>query len=533
MGYTFSIDFGTTNTVIARWNDQTSEAEIITIPGLSTQLVSGLPALIPSLVYVKEGATGEIVAGQRVRDDQLDHERDNRLFRNFKRGIVSMPAPAPREIDGVEWADRQAGRSFIRHLIDALPYDDTEIDQLVLTAPVASFEGYLGWLNGVIDEISPEKVRIVDESTAAALGYTVTKPGAVVLVFDFGGGTLDLSLVQLPEKREKTGGILNLLLKGGSTQHAAKVVAKAGRIIGGSDIDQWLLADILQRTGLQPKDLSNDYASLLTQCEQAKILLSSEESTTITFDVGGKNHTVTITRDELEALLETNGFYAALRRVVDKVMHVAHRRGIFKEDIHYVLMVGGTSLMPSVQRALGQYFTEQAVYADKPFTSVAEGALQVAAGYGLDDYLAHSYGIRFLDPETGGHAYDEIIPMGTGYPTKEPIDVILGAAHENQRAVEFVIGEIDSDSVAMIEVQYENGQAVFVADANTTGQQIIPLNEAGALKCLADLEPNGTPGEDRLSAVFSIDDRRQLRMTVTDLKTKKTLVNDVVVTTLR
>ncbi|MCB9452061.1 MAG: Hsp70 family protein [Anaerolineaceae bacterium] len=533
MGYTFSIDFGTTNTVIARWDDANNAAEVLTVPGLSTQLVTGLPELIPSLVYVNDGAKEEIVAGQRVRDDHLDHERDNRLFRNFKRGIVSFPAPAPREIDGVEWADRQAGRSFIRHLISTLPYGEADIDQLVLTAPVASFEGYLSWLNGVIDEISTDKIRIVDESTAAALGYTITKPGAVVLVFDFGGGTLDLSLVQLPESREKTGGILSRLLRGGSTQHAAKVVAKAGRIIGGSDIDQWLLADILERTGLQSKDLGNDYASVLTQCEQAKILLSIEESASITFEAGGKSHEVTITRDELETLLENNGFYAALRRVVDKVMHVAHRRGIFKEDIHYVLMVGGTSLMPSVQRTLRQYFTEQAIYSDKPFTSVAEGALQVAAGYGLDDYLIHSYGIRYLESETNSHAYDEFIPMGTQYPTSEPIEIILGAAHENQQEVEFVIGEIDSDSVAMIEVQYENGQAVFVADANTAGQQIIPLNEATVLKMLAKLDPNGTPGEDRLKAAFTIDDRRQLRMTVTDLATKKTLLNDVVVTTLR
>ena len=69
-------------------------------------------------------------------------------------------------------------------------------------------------------------------------------------------------------------------------------------------------------------------------------------------------------------------------------MYVARQRGIFKEDIRYVLLVGGTSLMPSVQRTLKQYFTDTAVRSDKPFTAVAEGALQVAAGFGLDDYLA-------------------------------------------------------------------------------------------------------------------------------------------------
>lgn len=533
MGYTFSIDFGTTNTVVARWNNDSGAAEVVALEGLHDGMADGRPAIIPSLLYVNDGQRQKVTLGQQVRDQALDRQRDNRLFRNFKRGIVSPPAPEAREIDGAFWADRDAGRSFIRSLIAALPGGEADIEQLVLTAPVASFEGYLSWLNGVIDEIAPDKIRIVDESTAAALGYAVTKPGAVVLVFDFGGGTLDLSMVQLPESREKTGGILQKLLKGGSGQHAARVIAKAGRVIGGSDIDQWLLAEVLKRVNLTPKELGNAYAPLLTRCELAKIALSTDESADITFEAAGKSYTVTITRAELESLLETNGFYNALRRVVDKVMHVAHQRGIFKEDIHYVLMVGGTSLMPSVQRTLGQYFRQTAVYADKPFTSVAEGALQVAAGYGLEDYLAHSYGLRYLDPETGRHAYDEIIPMGSRYPTEQPIEVILGAAHPDQREIEFVIGEIDTDSVAMIEVQYEDGQAVFVAQANEGDQQIIPLNAGRSAEVLAVLNPPGVPDEDRLKAEFSIDDRRQLRLKVTDLETGKILLNDVVMAALR
>lgn len=533
MGYKFAIDFGTTNTVIARWNEEKNTSEVVSIPGICTDGSDGRPTLVPSLLYVNDGKDGKVTLGQAVRDGKLDQQQDNRLFRNFKRGIVSSPSPEPREIDSVQWADRNAGRSFVKQVIESLPNGDKDIDQLVLTAPVASFEGYLSWLNGVIDEIAPEKIRVVDESTAAALGYAVTKPGAVVLVFDFGGGTLDLSLVQLPENREKTGGILQKLLKGNSSQHSAKVIAKAGRIIGGSDIDQWMVADVLKRTKLTTKDLGNNYPILLTRCEQAKIALSTDEKADIQFEAAGKPYTVTFTRTELETMLEDNGFYSSLRRVVDKVMHVARQRGIFKEDIHYVLMVGGTSLMPSVQKTLGLYFSDMAVHADKPFTSVAEGALQVAAGFGLEDYLVHSYGVRHLDPETGEHQYDEIIPMGSRYPSEQPVEVMLGAAHDGQKEIEFVIGEIDTDAVAMIEVQYENGQAVFVAQANSSGQQIVPLNEAKALDMLAKLDPAGKPGEDRVKAEFSIDDRRQLRMKVTDLHSNKTLVDNVVVVTLR
>ncbi len=510
MGHKLAIDFGTTNSVVAHWNSDKETSEIVNMPHISTASEDDRPSLIPSLLYIHDAANNQVTIGQAVCDNRLDYQRDNRLFRNFKRGIVAMPAPDPREIDGVLYGDQDAGRSFIRQVLASIPYPNTEIEQLVLTAPVASFEGYLAWLNNLIENIPAERVRIVDESTAAALGYAVTEPNAVVLVFDFGGGTLDLSLVQLPESREKTGGLIQRLLRGNAGQHSAKVIAKAGRVIGGSDIDQWVVGEVLKRTGVSTKDLGTNYTSLLTRCEAAKIALSTHETADITFEAAGKSYSLTFTRLELEALLEENGFSSALRRVVDKVMHVAHQRGIFKEDINDVLLVGGTSLMPAVQSILKQYFTDMAVRSDKPFTAVAEGALQVAAGFGLEDYLAHSYGIRHL--ENGVHLYDEIIPMGSRYPTEKPIEIILSAAHDRQEAVEFVIGEIDTDSVSMLDVT---------------------LNEAKAGEMLAKLVPPGTLGEDRLKAYFSIDDRRQLRLTVLDMQTQQALLNDVVMVTLR
>jgi molecular chaperone DnaK (HSP70) len=530
MPHKIALDFGTTNSVVATLNAKTNMPDVVALPGLSAAQIDGSLPLIPSLLYVHDGQTGQVTLGQTARDQNLDVRQDNRLFRNFKRGIVTGSVTEPRSIDGVLWRDRDAGRSFVRSLLSALPYPKSDIEQLVLTTPVASFEGYLVWLNELLEDIPPEKVRIVDESTAAALGYLVTEPGAIVLVFDFGGGTLDLSLVQLPESREKTGGFLGRLLRSKSASHTAKVIAKAGRIIGGSDIDQWLLAEVLKRSALSVKTLGRDYAALLTACEKAKITLSS---TTLDFEVAGKTFSVPLSRSELEQLLEANGFYNALRHIVDKVMHVAHRHGIFKEDIRYVLLVGGVSLMPSVQETLRDYFSGMAVRADKPFTAVAEGALQVAAGYGLEDYLAHSYGIRHLDPLTGTHQYDEIIPAGSRYPLAQPVEVLLGAAHPDQTAIEFVIAEMDSDSFSMVEVKYEDGQAVFIAQTQNTDQQIVPINAEQASQLLAHLVPPGQPGTDRVQALFNINDRRQLQLTVKDLKSGKQLIKEAVIATLR
>lgn len=522
MAHRLAIDFGTTNSVIAHWAGDM--VEVLDLPGLSQPAD---PPLIPSLLYVQDGHAAQTIAGQEVRAAGLDRRGDNRLFRNFKRGLVASPAPPPRPIDGQPWADRDAGGQFLRHVLAALPWTMDEIEQVVLTAPVAAFEGYVNWLSGVVDGLE-SRVRVVDEATAAALGYAVTEPGAPVLVFDFGGGTLDLSLVQLPESQDGAGGFLGRLR--GKPKGAARVIAKAGRVLGGSDVDQWLLADVLRRTGITPETLGSEYAPLLARCEEVKIALSAADSVALEFDAAGQGHHVTITRAELESLLESRQFYAALRHTLDKVLHAARQEGVFKEDIRHVLMVGGMSLAPSVQAVLQTCFLGQTIHAHKPFTAVVEGALQVAAGCGLDDYVAHSYGLRVLD-EHGAHAYDELIPEGTRYPTAEPVEVILGAAHPDQAAVEFVIGEIAADAVALVEVQYEDGQAVFVARPDAQRQQIEPLNLDAAP--LARLRPKGTPGPDRLKAAFQIDAGRRLRVTVTDLKTRKTVLKDAPVAVLR
>ncbi len=527
MGHKLAIDFGTTNSVIARWKDDTSAIEVIHVPGLSAIQEDSRRGVIPSLLYVQDGWSGRVTIGQAVLDDQLERKRDNRLFLNFKRGIAAGSSLEPRIIDGAPWTDHDAGRLFLQELVAALPYPLDDIERLVVTVPVSAFEGYAAWLSEAMGGIPENRIHILDESTAAALGYAVTQPGAVVLVIDFGGGSLDLSLVQLPESREKTGGLLGRILGRDSRGNAARVIAKAGATIGGMDIDQWLLAEVLERTGQSPQDLGVDYAALLRTCEDAKIALSTAESTLVGFATGGSQPlSLPFTRTELEALLDRHAFYTALDQAVDRVMRTAHRRGIFKEDVNHVLLVGGTSLIPSVQQLLKGYFRDTAVRVDKPFTAIAEGALQVAAGLGLDDYLVHSYGLRHLDPHSGEHRYEEILPMGSRYPTEKPVSILLGAAYPDQPAIEFVIGQIDAEAVSMVEVKYEDGQAVFVAQADHSALHIRPLNTSQGETTLVDLDPPGKPGDDRLRADFTIDGERHLRLTVTDLLSGERLLQD-------
>ncbi|MDM8529915.1 hypothetical protein QUF63_01995 [Anaerolineales bacterium HSG25] len=133
MGYKLAIDFGTTNSVITIWNEEINTAEIVTLPDLSVNRRS-IPPVIPSLVYVHDGQKKQVTIGQAVRDKKLDQQKGNRLFRNFKRGMVASPAPPPRPIDKILWEDKDAAYSFLRHIVESIPYSLDEIEQLVLTS---------------------------------------------------------------------------------------------------------------------------------------------------------------------------------------------------------------------------------------------------------------------------------------------------------------------------------------------------------------------------------------------------------------
>jgi molecular chaperone DnaK (HSP70) len=341
MGHKLAIDFGTTNSVVARWDDQTSATEVLAIPHLSVCQQDGRRPLIPSLLYVQDGRSGRVTVGQAVLDQGLERQRANRLFRNFKRGITAGPVLEPRIIDGTPWTDQDAGRCFLRELIQAVPLPAEEIEQLVVTVPVAAFDGYVAWLSEALQDGPLERGRIVDESTAAALGYAITDPDALVMVVDFGGGSLDLSLVQLPQSGTQPGSSLGRLLGRKARQRAARVIAKAGVNLGGSDVDQWLLAEVLGRAALSVQDLGRNYAPLLAECEQAKIALSTVETATVNVESeDGRPHAVSLRRHELEALLEQRGFFATLREAVEHVLSFARQRGVYREDIHHVLLVG-------------------------------------------------------------------------------------------------------------------------------------------------------------------------------------------------
>lgn len=243
-----AIDFGTSNTCITRWNLVTAKPETLSIPGLSAQIGQN-PPLIPSLVYVENAAQGQVLVGQQVRDRGCDRKSDPRFFRSFKRGIGAEIQGFLPEIDGQIISFEQVGTWFLTNLLSQLELLQEKVESLVLTVPVDSFEAYRHWLGSVCQSLPVEQVRMLDEPTAAALGYGMADQENL-LVIDFGGGTLDLSLVRLDSSVQAGKQPLGFLLKFGQKSLAeksgqklktARVLAKAGQNLGGTDIDSWLV----------------------------------------------------------------------------------------------------------------------------------------------------------------------------------------------------------------------------------------------------------------------------------------------------
>ena len=534
----YAIDFGTSNTVIARWNAATQTPETLLLPSLSAQ-VKANPPLVPSLLYVEQAAAtaaqAKTVAGQQVRDRGLDLVSDARFFRNFKRGIGATVQGFIPELDGQVLSFEQVGSYFLHQVVGQLKQQDPTLNSLVFTVPVDSFETYRLWLGQVCQSLEIEQVRLLDEPTAAALGYRLSAEQRTLLVIDFGGGTLDFSLVQPTVSVERP---LGFLLKwgksfsaqpAGSAQPTAKtvrVLAKAGENLGGADIDRWL-AEYFAETQALPMT-----AVTLRLAERLKIALSAAPTATEAYfdEETLDSYELTLDRDRFEQILTDKGFFQRLDSRLDQVLQQAQRQSINAQAIDAVLLVGGTAQIPAVQTWVARHFDADKIRGDRPFEAVAQGALSLQTTQ-LQDFLYHSYGIRYWDRRRNAHSWHPIIQPGQPYPTPAPIELFLGASSEKQPSIELILGEISEAQVGT-EVYFEGDQLVTRQASSSGDLQVQALNDRDGARTIANLTPPGFPGSDRVRILFSIDTDRFLRMTVEDLLTSETLMDNRVVVQL-
>lgn len=524
------IDFGTSNTALAVWDSALQQVALLEMPEfgrsgcmgrgtLSGPMdgsgLSGPIWLVPSVIHY--AADGRRWLGDQVTAMGL--ESSDRTFSLIKRYILNR-SPASRWLDGRQISNREAGRDFLGALlscaVDKLGIGEEDV---ALTVPVEAFEPYTDWLLGVAASFGCARHRLIDEASAAALGYGATvEAGQVYLVIDFGGGTLDVAMVLMePDPTAAIG-------------WRARVLGKAGRELGGSTIDAWLLSEALKHLQIPfaAEEMTADQRSgLLLACRAAKETLSDAEMADVHCldPLGRPLIRWSINRGEFEALLDRNDALAQVDRTIRRAMRAAHDRGYDEDKITSVLMVGGSSLIPAVQKTVQRIFGKEKVQVDHPLDAVARGAARFVAGVDLVDHVQHDYAIRWMNPATSDYDYHVLVRRGTRYPAPEPVArLTVKASYAGQVELGIAIYELSerlgSEPERSMELVFDPSGGARVVPVSIDEQErrrMTWLNEQSPTFLSAT--PPAQEGESRFAVEFSVDAHKRLLITARDLRT--------------
>ncbi|WP_071188457.1 Hsp70 family protein [Trichormus sp. NMC-1] len=518
---TIAIDFGTSNTVISILEADTQQPKSLRFPNLSRVFVGVTSQgerleypVIPSLLFIK--STDNIILGEGVRSQRLGLSQNyppERLFKKFKRDLAGDYQPPPRQIEGINYNSVSVSELFIQTIWTEIKKQNIEPSHLIFTVPVGAFERYLDWFRDLGKKLNVPKVSIIDESTAAALGYAVKSPDKLILVVDFGGGTLDLSLVKTVNNSDKNNSL------------RAEVLAKSEAYVGGEDIDVWIVDDYLHSQNLTPEQIGKiGYQNLLEIAERLKIQLSKNQSVSESWfdDESFMSYELKIDREKLEDILEYRQFLQQLRDALDEVLAFALRKGISKNDIEQVLLVGGSCLIPAVQQLILSYFGKSKVKLNKPFDAVCHGALAITQITEIDDFLRHSYAIRLWDNYSQSYIYHPIFSKGTKYPCQSSQWLTLQSANNGQKEIRLDIGEVGD--ITQTEIAFD-ASGRMTSSTLQHQESYRSLDNQNQQVCVAKLNPPGAAEFDRISVLFEVDFRRILLATVKDLLTGEMLVN--------